>query len=113
MCKEKFDNGASLATHKNEEHNIIYFCHHCSVNFPDQEGLSDHQRTIHKPNVAYMSGPGDMVRKVIRTASDGELSPFLTENDGVCSRCKRNGHGSAPAQTRELTVSRMSSWRPF
>ena len=95
MCKEKFDDGASLATHKNEEHNIIYFCHHCSVNFPDQEGLSDHQRTIHKPNVAYMSGPGDMVRKVIRTASDGELSPFLTENDGVCSRCKRNGHGSA------------------
>jgi hypothetical protein len=42
-----------------------------------------------------MSGPGDMVRKVIRSASDGELSPFLTENDGVCSKCKKNGHGSA------------------
>jgi hypothetical protein len=77
------------------EHNIVYFCHRCSVNFPDQEGLSDHQRTVHKPTVASMSGPGDMVRQEIRSASDDELSPFLTENDGVCSKCKKNGHGSA------------------
>ena len=71
ICKEKFCDGASLANHKNVEHNLVHFCPHCYINFPDQEDLSDHMRTMHKPTLAYMSGPGETVRKVIHRLQSG------------------------------------------
>jgi hypothetical protein len=121
ICKENFCDGASLANHKNVEHNLVHFCPHCYINFPDQEDLSDHMRTMHKPTLAYMSGPGETVCKVIRTTAEGlspflteqigtvlhtssdeELLPFLTEQDGVCSKCKKNGHISATCPNPQI-----------
>ena len=56
-------------------------------------------RTMHKPSVAYISGPGELspflteqIGTVLHTSSDEELLSFLTERDGVCLKCKKNGH---------------------
>ena len=86
ICKDTFSDGASLANHKNEEHNVVHFCPHCYSNFPDQTDLSHHLKTMHKPTVAYMSGPGKTIHKVIRTNAKGELSPFFTEQIGAATR---------------------------
>ena len=123
ICKATFSDGASLANQKNMEHNVVHFCPHCYSNFPDQKDLSNHLWKMHKPTMAYMSGPGETVRKVIQTNTEGELSPFfteqmdtalrmspdeellpfLTEQDGVCTKCKKSGHVSNTCPNPQIT----------
>jgi hypothetical protein len=123
ICKATFSDGASLANQKNMEHNVVHFCPHCYSNFPDQKDLLNHLWKMHKPTMAYMSGPGETVRKVIQTNTEGELSPFfteqmdtalrmspdeellpfLTEQDGVCTKCKKSGHVSNTCPNPQIT----------
>ena len=42
------------------------------------------------------------MREVVRTSSDNDLLPFLTEQDGVCSKCKKNGHISATCPNPQI-----------
>jgi hypothetical protein len=110
MCKDTFNDRASLAHHKNEDHNVVHLCPQCYSNFPDQKELSHHLKTMHKPTLADIDGPGKMIQKVIqtntggalgaatRTGPDTELTPSSTEKGGAreksTSKCKENGHVS-------------------
>ena len=110
MCKDTFNDGVSLAHHKNEDHNVVHLCPQCYSNFPDQKELSHHLKTMHKPTIADIDGPGKMIQKVIQTNTGGtlgaatctgpdtELTPSSTEKGGAreksTSKCKENGHVS-------------------
>jgi hypothetical protein len=125
ICKDTFSDGASLANHKNEEHNVVHFCPHCYSNFPDQTDLSHHLKTMHKPTVAYMSGPGEVIRTnakgaldaATRTSTDTELTPSSTGKDGAhekCTmKCMKSGHVSDSCPRPRITGVEAEFWKAF
>jgi hypothetical protein len=110
MCKDTFNDKASLAHHKNEDHNVVHLCPQCYSNFPDQKELSHHLNTMHKPTMADIDGPGKTIQKVIqtntggalgaatRTSPDTGLTPSSTEKGRAREKRtlkgKKNGHVS-------------------